>query len=173
MFLGMRAGGNQRRSFQDSMEGCGAGNNSAGELAILQFVDEYNQQKWSEAELVDNFAKLMQVHLAEQEIVADIALVSESAKSFVTFPGFRKRLDSASFLRALMKEYIKSGRDRQERAAKTEGNTLCMPFLETCGTHVDVTDSSNARSVIPDGNVVVVTVGLVLIAAMIVFRPNK
>jgi hypothetical protein len=150
---------------------------SSSELAIMQFVKDIKLNSWSEEVLLDKFAKVLQLHIAELEECSDIVFNPKLARTLVSTVDFNELRTTEAFeyvvrkyVRSIMKLYVQNV--SKARPIHVKDKTLFDLQMESYGINVGFTAETASRSLTPDGNVIVVMIGILLIAALVVFRPK-
>ena len=147
------------------------------ELAINQFIKEFRTAQWDDATLTQKFKQLVKDHVEELEECSDMIYNASLARDIISSLDFgdlrsfgASNYVTRKYVKSVMKLYVQSV--AKSRTIIAKDRTLFGLQMERYGINLGFTAESSASSLTPDGNVLTVMAGLLVIVALIIYKPQ-
>lgn len=154
--------------------------NSGGptsELAIIEFCREIREKELSDDMILMRVLKLVKSHVEVLERISNIEFNEPLARTIILAVDYSELKSTKPFENAvrkllclIIKAYVQSVAKTQVVVVKNK--TLFALCMEQFGVSIGFRAETASRSLLPDGNVLTVMVGMIAIVALIVFSRN-
>jgi hypothetical protein len=149
------------------------------EIAIHKFISEFRSNPdIPDEELYYKFDEIIKANVDELSSCSDVRYVPNLAKTLIQITDFKELRETNAndyvlrkYIRSIMKMYLEQ--ISKVREIKVKDKVLFRMPMEAIGFNIGFTTQTTERSVIPDGNVLALMIGLIVITSLILLNNSK